>query len=198
MEEGSSSQIYSFPKGPCPLVKITPIPAGSGHPAAGQAGLFATRDLKPGTFILLYLGEIHGPVSTSTSQLPNTPDPHATSDYDLSLDRHAGLGIDAARKGNEARFINDYRGVPGREPHEMAVPNAEFREVWDAERGERGMGVWVLGEGKGKGKGKGKGNAAAAARTRARGIRKGDEILVSYGRGFWHARRREEEDDVEG
>lgn len=95
-------------------------------------------------------------------------DPHAASDYDLSLDRELQLAIDAQRKGNEARFINDYRGVADR-------PNAEFKEVWDPRRRERGMAVWVLGEGR-SGKGRG-------------GVKKGDEILVSYGRGFWGARK---------
>ena len=53
--------------------------------------------------------------------------------YDLSLTRHPNpLSIDAAKSGNEARFINDYRGVADR-------PNAEFRELWDERRGERGM-----------------------------------------------------------
>lgn len=101
-----------------------------------------------------------------------TPDPHASSNYDLSLDREMGIGIDADKKGNEARFINDYRGVGER-------PNAEFREIWDVGRKERGMGVWVLPEGR-SGRGKG-------------GVRKGEEILVSYGRGFWGARKDEEE-----
>ncbi|KAF8864848.1 hypothetical protein BDZ45DRAFT_495015 [Acephala macrosclerotiorum] len=156
------------PKGPCSLAKITPINNPS-HPANGQSGLFATKDLKPGTFILQYIGEIHAsPLPTSdTSSLPPVDDPHATSNYDLSLDREHGIGIDADKKGNEARFINDYRGIAEK-------PNAEFKEVWDEKRKERGMGVWVLPEGK-SGKGK--------------GIRKGEEILVSYGRGFWGARK---------
>ena len=101
-------------------------------------------------------------------------DPHADSDYDLSLDRELGIGIDAHGMGNEARFINDYRGVAEK-------ANAEFRECWDGRTGERGMGVWVLGEGK-KASGKGK------------GVRKGQEILVSYGRGFWGARKDVEEE----
>lgn len=71
--------------------------------------------------------------------------------------------------GNEARFINDYRGVPG-----VERPNAEFKEIWDGNRKERGMGVWVLPEGK---------------NGKRKGIRKGEEILVSYGRGFWGARK---------
>src|SRR5579871_6719832 len=48
----------STPKGPSPHVKITEIKDPS-HPACGQAGLFATKDLKPGTFIIEYLGVIH-------------------------------------------------------------------------------------------------------------------------------------------
>lgn len=155
-----AQDITSIPKGPCSLVKITPITTPS-HPACGQAGLFAAKDLKPGIFILQYLGETHAPKSSSLSV-----DLHANSDYDLSLDREHGIGIDADRMGNEARFINDYRGIGPK-------PNAEFKEIWDVKKGERGMGVWVLPEGR-SGKGK--------------GIRKGEEILVSYGRGFWGAR----------
>ncbi|RFU35139.1 hypothetical protein B7463_g1217, partial [Scytalidium lignicola] len=159
------------PKGLCNLVKITPITSPP-HPAYGQYGLFATKDLKPGMFILRYLGEIHPstespnePLDTSTGV--SDVDRHAKSDYDLSLDRELGLGIDAEKMGNEARFINDYRGVAEK-------PNVEFKEIWDEVRRERGMGVWVLGEGK-SGKGK--------------GVRKGEELLVSYGRGFWAARK---------
>lgn len=170
------------PKGPSNLVKITPITTPS-HPANGQSGLFATKDLKPGTFILQYIGEIHAtPLNPSNSNEDNSsdqtsghetqkkPDPHANSNYDLSLDREMGIGIDADKRGNEARFINDYRGVGEK-------PNAEFKEIWDVRSKERGMGVWVLPEGK-SGKGK--------------GVRKGEEILVSYGRGFWGARKGEE------
>lgn len=178
-------------KGPCSLVKITPISTPS-HPAYGQCGLFAASDLKPGTLILQYMGEIH--VTPSEAQavdpssnypvttLPNTtkPDPHANSNYDLSLDRELGIGIDADKSGTEARFINDYRGVAG-------TANAEFREIWDGNRGQRGMGVFVLKEGKG-GKGK-NGKSKVEGGKSGKGIRKGEEILVSYGRGFWGARK---------
>ncbi|KAH7397891.1 SET domain-containing protein [Cadophora sp. MPI-SDFR-AT-0126] len=168
------------PKGPSTLVKITPITTPT-HPANGQSGLFASKDLKPGTFILQYIGEIHAPPLSASNPTdtadesphqspPQKSDPHASSNYDLSLDREMGIGIDADKRGNEARFINDYRGIAER-------PNAEFKEIWDAGRRERGMGVWVLPEGR-SGKGK--------------GVRKGEEILVSYGRGFWGARRGEE------
>lgn len=118
----------------------------------------------------------------------------ASSDYDLSLHRELGVGIDASTCGNEARFINDYRGI-------RATPNARFEEHWvrlplsrgppreswprdvggDAKRWkwELRMGVCVLGirrDGKGGGK---------------RGILAGDEIVVSYGKGFWRERRAE-------
>ena len=173
----------SIRQGPSPLVKISPITSPT-HPAHAQSGLFAARDLKPGTFLLEYLGVIHAPPQPPPPQEQQQEknhgddaahadppvDPHSGSDYDLSLDRHAGLAIDAAAGGNETRFINDYRGVAER-------PNAEFRKVWVSARGEQGMGVWVLPVGK-----SGKGRA---------GIRRGQEILVSYGRGFWGARRDE-------
>lgn len=164
------------PKGHSPLVKITSI-TDPKHPANGQAGLFAVRDLKPGSFILEYLGVIHASPPSSEDEGEGEGegekkgDPHAHSDYDLSLDRYLNLAIDAAKVGNEARFINDYRGIADR-------PSAEFREIWHPARertGERGMGVWVLPVGK-SGNGKG-------------GIRKGEEILVSYGKGFWGARK---------
>ncbi|OJD37114.1 set domain-containing protein [Diplodia corticola] len=156
------------PPAPSPLVRVTQISDPS-HPAHGQHGLFASRHLAPDTFVILYLGLVH----TRTDADP-------ASDYDLSLDRELGIGVDATRIGNEARFINDYRGVgpPG--------PNAEFRELWvDLGRGglEKRMGVFVLSAGK--------------SGKRAKGIAKGDEILVSYGKGFWSERRKEQEGESE-
>jgi hypothetical protein len=157
--------------GPCALVKITPI-TDTRHPAWGQSGLFAARPLPPGSLILPYLGEYHQADSAA----------HASSDYDLWLDRDAGVAVDAARMGNEARFVNDYRGVPG-----AVKANAEFCEIWDLRRGEKGMAVFVLPVGK---KAKGRGG----------GIARGEEILISYGKGFWGERRgevQEEEGEVE-
>ncbi|KAG5953176.1 hypothetical protein E4U53_006553 [Claviceps sorghi] len=137
---------------PFRTVRIQPITHPS-HPARGQHGLFATRRLRPGSFILVYLGRVHGSATT---------DP--TSDYDLWLDREADLAVDAARAGNEARFVNDYRGVRER-------PNAVFGTAWCERWGEVCVGVWVA-----RGAGDGE------------GIRKGEEIVVSYGKGFWGQR----------
>ncbi|KAJ4134593.1 hypothetical protein BFJ70_g14710 [Fusarium oxysporum] len=92
------------------------------------------------------------------------------SDYDLWLDRELDAAVDAANEGNEGRFVNDFRGVGER-------ANAEFRTVWCERWGELCVGVWVLGGGKKK---------------KGVGIKKGEEILVSYGKGFWGERKAEE------
>ena len=135
-------------------VKVTAI-TDRGHAACGQHGLFARQNLEPDSFILPYLGFVH-----------NRSDTNEQSDYDLSLDRELGVGVDAWRMGNEARFINDYRGI-------STGPNAEFRETFVVgSKTERVMGVFVLGVGK----------------KRPTGIRRGEEILVSYGKGFWAER----------
>ncbi len=124
------------------------------HPACGQYGLFATRKIPPRTLILDYIGEVH---------CDDRPD----SDYDLSLYRtpdYISVGIDAQHAGNEARFINDYRGVKGK-------PNAAFQER-RTESGELRMSVW----------------------SGAEALKKGDELLVSYGKSWWRERQSEPED----
>ena len=92
------------------------------------------------------------------------------SDYDLWLDREIDAAVDAASEGNEGRYVNDFRGVGDR-------ANAEFRTVWCEKWGELCVGVWVLGGGK---------------KRKGVGIKKGEEILVSYGKGFWGERRADE------
>lgn len=117
------------------------------HPAYGQYGLFAAKKIPPKTHILDYVGEVHC-------------DERPQSDYDLSLYRSqcgADVGIDASVIGNEARFINDFRGV-------REKPNAVFADERSTS-GELRMSVWSMGE-----------------------IRKGEEILVSYGKAWWKAR----------
>lgn len=118
------------------------------HPAHGQYGLFATKKIPPRTLILDYVGEVHC-------------DDRPASDYDLSLYRtsdHISVGVDAQSAGNEARFVNDYRGV-------KAKPNALFQER-KTESGELRMSVW----------------------SGSDPIKKGDELLVSYGKAWWRAR----------
>ena len=154
-------------KEPCPNVSITTI-SDEQHPACGQRGLFAARDLEPDAFVCLYIGHVH------TNSLSDT-DPH--SDYDLNLDSTLGLSVDSAHSGNEGRFCNDYRGIAER-------PNAEFRDclvqVLSSKRAggtkwERRVGLFVLSSGK--------------AGKRKAGIKKGIEVLLSYGKGYWEGRQ---------
>jgi len=154
-------------KSPCPLIKITIIDDEK-HPARGQRGLFATEDLPPDSFICQYLGHVH------TNSMSDT-DPN--SDYDLNLDREMGLSVDSAHAGNEGRFANDYRGIAER-------PNAEFRDCLvqvpsskraDGSRWERRVGLFVLSSGK--------------AGKRKAGVKKGCEVLLSYGKSYWEARQ---------
>lgn len=139
---------------PSPRVRIQQI-RDPRHPAHGQCGLFAAQNLMPGTFILAYLGRVHGG-DASTSL--------ADSDYDLWLDKEADLAVDAVAEGNEGRFVNDYRGVRER-------ANAEFSPGWCERWGQLCVGIWVAG---GKS---------------SKGIKRGEEILVNYGKGFWRERK---------
>jgi len=66
--------------------------------------------------------------------------------------------------GNEARFVNDYRGIKSK-------PNAFFEQRRAAD-GMLRMSVWSCSE----------------------AIKKGDEILVSYGKMWWRARADEPTD----
>ncbi|KAJ7102267.1 hypothetical protein B0H15DRAFT_813893 [Mycena belliarum] len=90
-------------------------------------------------------------------------DTREDSDYDLSLLRDGDLsvGIDASKMGNEGRFVNDYRGIPGQDK-----PNAVFMDVRTPE-GELKMTI-----------------------QSSRVIKKGQEILVSYGKAWWQARQK--------
>lgn len=78
---------------------------------------------------------------------------------DYVLSYHQGLSIDAERMGNLARFINDFRGVADR-------PNAEFKTFYHCGTRAVLVGVYAL----------------------RRKIRKGEEICVTYGKGYWQSR----------
>lgn len=154
-----SEQVHPKANAPSQLVRISPIKEPH-HPAFEQNGLFAAQNLAPSSFIICYHGYVHC-----------AKDADPTSDYDLCLSRERGVGIDAAIMGNEARFCNDYRGT------ESTGPNAEFKEIWiDVGKGaiEKRMAIFVLPAGK--------------SGKRSKGIPKGAEILLSYGKGFWRER----------
>ncbi|KAL1736952.1 hypothetical protein EV714DRAFT_240635 [Schizophyllum commune] len=89
-------------------------------------------------------------------------DERLESDYDLCLHRFpsgVSIGIDASSVGNEGRFVNDYRGV-------RQKPNAVFKDERLAASGELRIAIW----------------------SGTECIKKGEEILVSYGKGWWTAR----------
>lgn len=94
------------------------------HPAFGQYGLYADRKLAPKEHVIDYLGYVHPDAES---------DPE--SNYDLLLDKHTGIGVEATRMGCEARMINDYRGI-------MDKPNVKFDEI--RVNGELRMAVFVL------------------------------------------------------
>jgi len=73
------------------------------------------------------------------------------------------VGIDASMMGNQARFINDYRGIANK-------PNAIFQDGRTAS-GDLCMNVWSSGQ----------------------EIKKGEEIVVSYGKSWWKSRHKDEE-----
>jgi hypothetical protein len=166
---------------PSPSTKFTPRPTPHpahvvikaittpGHPANGQLGLFAKRKIAGGELIIPYLGIIHHTLTPVDSEVQEEDE----SDYDLSLLRlshaddrnpfpgnHISIGIDAANMGNAGRFVNDFRGIG-------TAPNAEFK-LGRGEGGELRMEIWAL-----KGK----------------GVGKGEEVLVSYGKSWWGARK---------
>ncbi|CEQ42904.1 SPOSA6832_04780 [Sporobolomyces salmonicolor] len=161
------SPASSLPNPP-PRVQIRTI-SDPAHPAHGQSGLFnaSGKKLERGTWIRDYVGLVH---------LEKEADP--TSDYDLCLERVPAsegaeaevVGIDATKTGNEARFVNDYRGIRG-----FQRPNAVFE-----------LRTWDLPGGKGRG-------VRMAVWAGPHGVEKGSEICVSYGRGFWDQRRKEAE-----
>jgi SET domain-containing protein len=88
----------------------------------------------------------------------------------MSLDATHDLTVDAATTGNEGRFINDYRGIGERNNVELRFadhlggPNTA--SVQPVEVGPPCMSIWTV----------------------ARGIPAGDELLLSYGKGYWQAR----------
>ena len=149
---------------PSKLVRIRTI-TDPHHPAFGQRGLFVAQNLKPRQWIINYGGE-----------LVRDDEPQAeTSDYCLGYGK--ACCIDACNAGNESRFVNDYRGVPG-----ATRNNVEFSEY---EPPSTAGDIAIVG-----------------FRVGPLGIKRGDELLTSYGKGFWRGRgmnsRRDEASDCPG
>ena len=94
-------------------------------------------------------------------------DQDKTSDYVSDFGESSELACDANNYGNEARFLNDFRNT-GRHP------NVEFNTRRD-KHGELRQGVFV--------------KLAKDARDAGfDGVRKDEELLVSYGKSYWRSR----------
>eukprot|EP01052_Picozoa_sp_SAG31_P010265 SAG31_NODE_557_length_14160_cov_18.420880_10_plen_157_part_00 len=122
------------------------------HPCSADKeysyGLFATQDFPPNTFVGQYAGavKLHQPDDTSRYLVPFYTD-KAGREYD----------IDAEHFGNEARFINDFRGVPG-----ATGANVQFQACNCATTGYYFIAVMTT-----------------------QRVRKGTEFLVDYGPRYW-------------
>eukprot|EP00041_Stephanoeca_diplocostata_P012305 m.206357 g.206357 ORF g.206357 m.206357 type:complete len:300 (-) comp18898_c0_seq3:113-1012(-) len=124
------------------------------HPAYGECGLFTTEPIRSHTHILDYSGFV-----TSEQRCSKT------SDYILQLTD--GLSVDAEHIGNEARFINDFRGI-GRRPNvELKLFRAGDTNPRQKQVTTTRMEVWS-------------GGILIPA---------GAELLLSYGKGWWRARK---------
>ncbi|KAJ3317006.1 hypothetical protein HDU93_004217, partial [Gonapodya sp. JEL0774] len=199
------------------------------HPAHTQFGLFALYPIPNDTLICDYVGVVHSSLLSLSPQTTNLPpptkraDPWDESDYcvrfgteEIALHETVDgevpglyeVCIDAAQCGNEARFVNDYRGV-------AIKPNAEFRTYVDISTGNHRLGIFAKMHSLKPPKGSRRAehqttNTVAAGRHKKQkvntsttgmasprldspqatfiGIPSGTEILVSYGKGFWKAR----------
>ncbi|KAJ3129756.1 hypothetical protein HK098_000125 [Nowakowskiella sp. JEL0407] len=179
-----------------PLVEIRKI-TDPNHPAYLQHGLFATRDLNPGELILEYRGIIYGDDWSTESDyilsfykgFYNRPKSEkidfkeGVQENDLAEDAVKNLidiSIDAEKAGNEGRFINDYRGT------RILKPNVEFELFLDGDDKVK-MGVFVIGR-KSTTKKMKQSNFKNNRTEQKTGIKMGEELLVTYGKGFWLGR----------
>ena len=94
------------------------------HPACGENGLYAAVALAHGAWVIDYVGVICLGANEDRA-----------SDYVCDFGEHSELALDANRRGNEGRFVNDYRNTGLR-------ANVEFRTRRDA-RGELRQGIFV-------------------------------------------------------
>jgi len=127
------------------IKKITDI----SHPCYNEYGLFAKRNIPKYT----YIGTYGGVVIKSVSAVMHS------FDYFVQFPEKTECFIDAKYEGNEARFINDYRGT-GKDDNVVFMP-ARAKQV-----GEVFIAVVAVAD-----------------------IVEGEEILVDYGTAYWDAKR---------
>lgn len=125
-------------------------------PGKPQYGVFATSSFQANSPILSYKGEV-----ISQREYDADSGRQYSFDFGLSLSLH----IDACENGNEGRFVNDCFGrvwEPGRQDSEAA--NANYTVCWDF-----GYNMPVL-----------------FIVAGPKGVSKGEEVVVDYGKLFWN------------
>ncbi|GMK54302.1 hypothetical protein CspeluHIS016_0108880 [Cutaneotrichosporon spelunceum] len=168
-----------------PSILAIKVVTAPGHPAHGQRSLIARKRLDAKTFLIPYLGILHADFTDAHGRRVDacgqpTASAHEASDYDLSLVRLSAS--DVRNPFGETSTLQEGQGplhvsigVDAAQAGNAArfvndfrgiatAPNAEFR-LGRGDAGEAQMEVWST-----------------------RRIEKGDEILVSYGKGWWGAR----------
>lgn len=110
-----------------PPYEIRLITGPPKHPVLGSYGLFATKNLRPGTHLLDYISLV-------------VPDEHADPDSDHTLYLSNDLNLDASAHGNHGRFVNDFRGIRT----QAQGPNVGWDLYRDVETGQVRMGCKVL------------------------------------------------------
>lgn len=128
------------------------------HPAFGEFGLYCSLPIAKPGEWLL---DYVGKVSMGKDQ-------DKTSDYLSDFGERSELACDANTFGNEARFLNDFRNT-GKHP------NVEFNLRRD-KYGELRQGVFV------------KLQKDSKDKQIFVGIRKDEELLVTYGKNYWRSR----------
>jgi len=97
----------------CDDVEVLAVPKDTDHPAKGQFGLFAKRDLADGKIIGEYTGKV------MLSDRDESDKRYLSILYE---DDNIAVDIDAGKCGNETRFINDYRGA-------AKAPNVKYQRM---------------------------------------------------------------------
>ena len=128
------------------------------HPAFNEFGLYCA--LPNGAPPGTWLLDYIGHISLGEHQ-------DQSSNYVSDFGIHGELSVDAATYGNESRFLNDYRNT-GKHA------NCEFKLRWDA-CGELRQGVYVK-------------QTKDSRDPNFIGVKKDEELLVSYGRSYWRSR----------
>jgi hypothetical protein len=173
----NSARRFQPQSAPHPSTVLIKRVVAPGHPAHGQRCLAAHRALRAGEVVIPYLGEIHATFARSeddTEAAPRTPPvqpSHESSDYDLSL-----LRLSSADPRNPYPGYHVSIGIDAAVMGNAARFVNDYRGIGTAPNAE-----FRLGRGPG-------GEVRMEVHT-LRAVRKGDELLVSYGKGWWGARK---------